>query len=217
MRLKINLATQPYEDARHFRSVWTGVIGGLLLLAAVLSYAVVTRWHNYRYMTANINREKQIISDFDSKQQQGLAILNKSENQDVRQQSDFLNDLIRRKEISWTKIFSDLEKMMPPHLRVLSVEPQVHQDQIIVNMSLGGDSRERPAELVRRMEKSRTFRYAQIVDEIDSQSLPGQIDPLRFRVQAEYVPAEDLTDKSAPPATTHDKQTIDKQTTKGGE
>jgi hypothetical protein len=212
MRLKINLATQPYEDARHFRSVWTGLIGGLLLLAIVLSYAVVTRWHTYRTMSANITREKQIISDFDTKQQQGLAILNKSENQDVRQQSEFLNDLIRRKEISWTKIFSDLEKMMPPHLRVLSVEPKIQQDSIVISMTLGGDARERPAELVRRMEKSRTFRNAHILSEQDAVASPGQPDPLRFLVQADYVPVEDVNEKASAP-----EVAAGKRVTGGGE
>ncbi len=213
MRLKINLATQPYEDARHIRTVWTSIIAGLVLLAIVLSYAVMTRWQTYRYMSANINREKQILTDFDSKQQQGLAILNKSENQDVRQQSEFLNDLIRRKEVSWTKIFTDLEKIMPPHLRVLAIEPHLEKDQIILQMSLGGDSRERPAELIRRMEKSRTFRYGLIRNEVDAAATPGQQDAMRFQVEAEYIPEEEQVTKPGTPTAENSKQ----QATGGGE
>lgn len=191
MRLNVNLATQPYEDSRRFLALWSGILGALLLMAVVLSYAVVTRWQQHKFLSANIVREKQILADFQSKQQQDLAILNKPENQDVRDRSDFLNELIRRKEVSWTKIFMDLESMMPAHLRVLAVEPQLHEDQILVTMQLGGDSRDRAAELVRRMEKSKTFRYAQVVAETDTQPVPGEADPMRFQITAEYVPAAD--------------------------
>ena len=34
MRLKINLATQPYEDARRFLIAWSSVIGVLALMVA---------------------------------------------------------------------------------------------------------------------------------------------------------------------------------------
>jgi hypothetical protein len=195
MRLNINLATQPYQDARSFAVRWASILGGLLVLAAVLSYAVVTQWQTYRHLSAAVDREKKTLADYDTKQQQDLAILNRAENQDVRQQSEFLNELIRHKQVSWTKIFGDLEKIMPARLRVLSVEPSIVDDQIFVKMLVGGDSRERAAELVRRMEQSGTFRYAQVVKEDQQQSRSAGMDPLRFEITAEYNTA------SAPNAT----------------
>ncbi len=188
MRLNINLATQPYEDARRFTAIWTGILGVLLLSAAVLGVLVAKRWSEYRQVSHAISVEKNVLQDLDAKQAQDLAILNKPDNRDVRDKSEFLNQLILRKEVSWTRIFINLEKMMPPHLRVLSVQPSVVKDQILINMQLGGDSRDRAAELVRRMEKSKTFRDAHIMTENDSQATPGQQDAMRFTVRAEYVP-----------------------------
>ncbi len=202
MRLKINLASQPYEDARHFLTQWLAVLGVLFVIAVVLSYAVVTRWHQYRVMSANITREKQILADLENKQRLDVAILNKSENMDVRERSEYLNNLILRKEVSWTKIFTDLEKMMPAHLRVLAVQPKVDESQIMITMQLGGDSRDRAAELVRRMEKSTVFRNAYITTEVDSQAGQGgpvQGDSNHFQVVAEYVPGP-LTAAAATPA-----------------
>ncbi|HWR15243.1 MAG TPA: hypothetical protein VN577_10460 [Terriglobales bacterium] len=201
MRLNINLASQPYEDARRFTALWTGILGALVLLAVILGAAAIHHWQSYRQMTNNINREKQILADYDVKQQQDLEILNRPQNRDVRQKSEFLNELIRRKELSWTQIFNDLEKMMPPRLRVLAVEPQVRDDQIVLKMELGGDSRERAAELVRRMERSRTFRYAQVVSEADAATTPGESDVMRFQITAEYVPANERP-AQAPAGTT---------------
>lgn len=190
MRTSINLATQPYESFRRFMTQWIAILGGLVLLAGLLGYATFTRWHNYRAMAENVAREKQILAELDSKQAQDLAIINRPDNHDVRERSDYINGLIVRKEVSWTKIFTDLEKMMPPHLRVLSMTPQVQEDKFMIRLQLGGDSRERAAELARRMEQSSTFRSALIVTENDGEVAAGQGDSMRFVIEAEYVPAE---------------------------
>ena len=197
MRLNINLATQPYEDARRFLIAWSSVIGVLLLLVIVLTVGVVKRWQHYRQMSADLNRERQVLQDLDAKQKQGLAILNRPDNRDVRDKSEFINSLIRRKQVSWTTIFADLEQLMPSHLRVLGVEPIVKNDQIQIQMLLGGDSRERAAQLARRMETSNVFRDALIEDESAAESKPGPSstpagDLMRFRITAEYVPGQAL-------------------------
>ncbi len=199
MRLNINLATQPYEDARRFTAIWTGILGALLLCAVILSSLVYKRWHDYQQMSYDISVERNILQDLDAKQAQDMAILNRPENRDVRERSEFLTTLIRRKELSWTRIFTNLEKMMPPHLRVLAVTPSVQNDRIMVDLQLGGDSRDRAAELVRRMEKSKTFRRAQVVSENDTPVAtgPGAQDYMRFSVVAEYVPGTEEANKAA--------------------
>ena len=44
-------------------------------------------------------------------------------NEEVLDRSVLLNTLIKRKAISWTKIFSDLEKVLPPNVRILAIRP----------------------------------------------------------------------------------------------
>jgi len=190
MRLNINLATQPYEDTRRVAVLWTSLLAFLCFSAVVLGILVYHRWHEYREVSHAIAVERNVLADLDAKQAQDIAILNRPENKDVRDHSDYLNQLIRRKEVSWTRIFLDLEKMMPPHLRVLSIQPSLVDDQVLIKMQLGGDSRDRAAELVRRMEQSKTFRNSQIVSELNApvENGPARQDPMRFGVTAEYVP-----------------------------
>jgi len=193
MRTNINLASQPYEDARRFMIAWSSVVGVLLLLVIVLSIGVGKRWQQYRQMSKNLNAERQILQDLDNKQRQGLAILNQPDNRDVREKSEFINSLIRRKQVSWTTIFTDLELLMPPHLHVIGVAPVIKDDKIMVEMVLGGD-RDRALELARRMEQSNVFRDALVDTESAEQAQPGQQgqDLWHFRISAEYMPGQAL-------------------------
>ena len=80
----------------------------------------------------------------------------------MHDKSQVLNGLIRRKEFSWTLIFSDLEHLMPARLHVVSITPQLDKNnEIEVHMMVAGDSREKAIELVHNMENSREFRHAQ--------------------------------------------------------
>jgi Tfp pilus assembly protein PilN len=195
MRLKINLASQPYQDARRFMIAWSSVVGVLALLLIVLTIGVVAHWRHFRQRSADLSREQQVLADLQAKQQQDLEILNRPDNQPVRQKSEFINDLIHRKEVSWTTIFTDLEQLMPSHLHVIAVAPHVKDDKITIRMDLGGDSRDRATELARRMEQSRVFRDALIISEssvTQSGPGPGSADTLRFAMTAEYVPGQTL-------------------------
>ncbi len=189
MHFKINLATQPYEDAREFFVRWTAIVAGLVVLACLLAFGAAYSFRHYRDDRANLERERNALKKLDEQQAQDLVILGSSSNRVVRDKSEFLNGLLKRKQISWTKVFINLESMMPPHIRVLSIAPGLDEDQVKLNITLGGDSRDRAAELVRRMEKSETFRHSLIVTEADSGNNAGNPgDSMRFQVSTEYVP-----------------------------
>jgi type IV pilus assembly protein PilN len=187
MRLTINLATQPYEDARQFYARWGIALGVLALLAIILSFMTLSAWNRYRSVSRDIGREKETLRKLDKQQADDLAILAQPQNNDVRQRSIFLNDLIERKSVSWTHIFSDLEKIMPPQLHVVAIQPKVEHGDVLLEMAVVGQSRERALELVRKMEQSQSFRDAQVLSESVQNQNNGP-ETLRFTVSAQYVP-----------------------------
>ncbi len=77
-----------------------------------------------------------------------------------------MNGLIQRKAFSWTRVFEDLEQVMPSNLHVVSLRPELdEQGQVELNMKVVGDTREAAVELVHRMESSKHFQGAQLVQE----------------------------------------------------
>jgi type IV pilus assembly protein PilN len=198
MKFRINLASQPYENARRFYLRWGAALIVLAIVTGALVYGAVGGWRNVNTTSARIAAEKANLDKLKQLEQQDLAILNKPENRDVRDRSLVLNGLIRRKEFSWTLIFADLEHIMPARLHVVSINPQIDKNNdITVKMIVAGDSREKAVELIQNMEKSREFRGARVLSENETRREQGgaqqSTDTVRFEIAAYYVPVVPTT------------------------
>ena len=117
MRLDINLASQPYEDARQFWVNWGAAVGAVAVLTLVLLTLDITGWVNARRDRAAIAQIKSMIADRDRLRAQAEKTLNLPQNRTTRDESQFLNELIERKAFSWTQVLESLEKVMPPRVR----------------------------------------------------------------------------------------------------
>ncbi|MGA1989169.1 MAG: hypothetical protein ABSG72_23055, partial [Candidatus Sulfotelmatobacter sp.] len=113
MRLDINLASQPYEDARQFWMRWGTAVGAVALLTLILLTLDITGWVNARRDRAAIAEKKAMIADRDQLRAAAERTLNLPENRTTRDESQFLNQLIERKAFSWTQVLESLEKVMP--------------------------------------------------------------------------------------------------------
>lgn len=202
MRLAINLATHPYEAAREYSRRMTMVIAGLGVVAVLLAgYIIYLRAH-----TRGINRQiagvQQQINNLDREEEQARTILNKPANRVVADQSEFLNDLFARKSLSWTRIFTEMEKLVPAELHVVSMKPEYTKtNDLVLHVVVATDSRARAVELMRHMEKSNHFRQVQIVAETvvanTSAQSSGQGGGIQFDIAGIYVPTGADTDENA--------------------
>lgn len=188
MRFDINLASQPYEDARAFYVRWGTALGVVALLSLALVGFAVYQWRGTRESAGQIAHLRQQITRLERERAENQAILNRVENRTTRDRSQFINGLIARKSFSWTQVFSDLEKIMPARVHLLSITPEVKEGrQIQIKMRVAGDSRERTIDLARKLEQSRRFRDAQVlVERNDAQS--NTDDKVQVEISAMYVP-----------------------------
>ncbi len=143
MRLDINLASQPYEDARQFWMRWGTAVGAVALLTLVLLTLDVTGWVNARRDRAAIDEKKAMIADRDQLRADAERILNLPQNRTTRDESQFLNELIERKAFSWTRVLENLEKVMPPRVHLIAISPELDEDNHLgLKMTVAGDSRD---------------------------------------------------------------------------
>jgi len=200
MRLNINLASQPYEVAREYKRRMTVLIAGLAVVAvALLGYILYQHAHS-RSINRQLADVQRQIDSLDHEESQARAILNKPANHVIADQSEFLNELFARKAMSWTHIFTVMEKIVPPQLHVVSMKPEYSKtNDLVLHVVVATDSRDRAVELVRNMEKSSHFRAPQVVAEnvvANTSEQSASSGAIQFDIAAIYVPsASDADDK----------------------
>jgi len=190
MKIPINLASQPF---RRDRAMLVASIAVSLLLVATLgvliSLAIADRKQlaSVRAEVSRIRLELQTSTQ----QQQGLdAVLRQPQNAQVLERSVFLNTLLYRKAISWTKILADLEKILPPKVKVLNIRPYITgrdaggKSLLTLDMMVGAEQPGEVIGLYKALENSDLF------GAVTPQSMvpPSQAEPLyRYRFTVTYA------------------------------
>lgn len=187
MRVDINLASQPYEDARLYWMRWGSALAALGILTLLLLTMTVNGWIGARKDRQLIAQYEQQSAARDQEKTNAMTLLNLPQNASTRDRSQFLNDLFQRKAFSWTKAFEDLEQVMPRPLHVVSIHPELAPDnELEIKLIVAGDTREHALDLVSKMEASQHFHETYIEQEIFQPSNTG--DSVQFHISALYVP-----------------------------
>ena len=193
MRIDINLATQPYEDSRRFWTQWGTSLALVGALTALLAFLAVTGFIRAQTDRREMAKLKSQIAVYDAEKNEAIGVLNQPQNREMREQSRFLNELFQRKALSWTRVFEDLERVMPAHVRVLSIHPDLAGDNNVeIKLRVGGDSLEQAQDLVKKMENSNRFHETKIVSErfAENEQNTGSAsqDKVQFEIEALYTP-----------------------------
>jgi type IV pilus assembly PilN-like protein len=200
MRVDINLATQPYEDARRFCFRWGGALLAVGIITLGLVYFTLLGWVTANKDKGVIGQNLHQIADRDGQKAAAQALMNLPQNSVTRDRSQLLNGLFYRKSFSWTQVFEELERVMPPRLHVVSIQPEFGLDnELAIKLTVAGDSRDRALDLVRKMEESQHFQQTQIEQEsaeVGSGATSG--DTVKFNISALYVAASPVSGTSAP-------------------
>jgi type IV pilus assembly protein PilN len=165
----------------------------------MLLVSTITGWYNARRDHQQIAELRAQIAQRDQKRQEAEEFLSRPENRTTRDQSQFINQLIERKSFSWTRVLEDLEKVMPTRVHLVSIHPELNEDnQLAIKMAVAGDSPDRAIELARRMEDSRRFTRTHIGQESSRASTTG--DTVQLNIDAIYVPETVYVPTPAPKA-----------------
>lgn len=184
-QLHINLASEPFRKDRAIL-VASGILAGLLvILLAMLSVTIYKEREaarESRAKTAALERQLRAVQQEEAKLQ---AKLRDPVNESVLDRSVFLNALLLRKGISWTKLFADLAEVMPPTVRLVSVRPFVTGDnRVQLEMIVGSQDPAPVIELLKHLEASTMFGNTAL----QADQPPSQNEPLfRYRVSVNYA------------------------------
>jgi len=185
MKIDLNLASEPFRRNRPSLVGWSAGLVALMftllafIVIAVMDRSVVARdQRTAQRLTRDLSKLKAEQRGYDTE-------VRKPENAEVLERSVFLNQLILRKGISWTRLFADLEKTLPPNVRITQIRPQVStNNQIFLEMTIAADSPEPMVGFVSKLEQSDVFGSPAVT----TYQAPSQTDPLyRYRLNVNYA------------------------------
>jgi hypothetical protein len=185
MKLRLNLSTTPQENHRPFLAgaIVIGTIGFLALL--VLSHAAYTSWQSNRDLRTDISRWQREIQANRLKQQDLEQYFRAPGAREVIDRSAFLNSLIDERSFPWTRIFMDLEKTLPPGVRVVSISPHLVNGRAEVGLQVGVMSDESEIQFLEAIEKSPVFSRIE-VDQVRPVAQAGVPDKILLNLVVWY-------------------------------
>jgi len=185
MKVGINLATQPFRRDRPV--IVGGVVLGtaLTVLLAMLIYLSVNERGALAEGRHGVDQLQRRIKTVSVEQQKLDAILRRPENAEVLERSEFLNALLYRKGISWTRIFADLEKVVPHNVRIMQIRPTLNsKNQVVLDMQVGTENPEPLITFLKILEESPLFGPAYL----HTSAPPSQSEPLwKYRISVNYA------------------------------
>jgi hypothetical protein len=186
IQVPINLASEPFRRDRPMLVAAAAVGVVLVALLALQISTIIHERHQAADIRVTIDRLNAQLRTLAAEQGKLNTTLRRPENAEVLERSLFLNTLIDRKAISWSKIFADLEKVMPYNVRLVSVRlPEVDsENEVLLDMVVGAADVQPVLQLLRKLEGSPQFGPAEVPNSMP----PSQTDPsFRYHVSVRYA------------------------------
>ena len=159
MRIPVNLASEPFRrDRPALTAAW--VLGGaLVILLGLQSYLILAERDRAKEAREAVGRQTTQLGKSQTEQSSLEATLREPANAEVLARSVFLNTLVDRKSISWTRIFSDLEGVMPYTVRLVQVRlPQINsRNEVSLDMTVAAEQPAQIIEFLKRLQASPKF------------------------------------------------------------
>jgi hypothetical protein len=186
MRVPINLASEPF---RRDRSMLAGSAACAVLLVGLLGmlvFLILGERDRAKVTREAVGRLEAQLASINKEQAQLDATLRQPANAEVLQRSMLLNALVERKAISWTRIFADLEGVMPYNVKLVQVRlPQINShNEVTLDMVVAAQEPGPVLDFLRRLQASPLFGPVTLHN---SQS-PSPNQPLfQYRVSVDYA------------------------------
>lgn len=185
MKIRLNVATQPLESHRRFvaGAAGLGLVG--LVALVVLSISVARAWRENRGQRAEVSGYRSQLAQLDGQRQQLAVFFDSPQTKTVVDRATFLNSLIDQRSFPWTKIFTDLEKVLPTGVRVMSIAPEMRNGEVDVKLAVGATNSASANAFLKALQASPAFSQMRVRDETRTQGTDQQ-DQLQIQLDAVY-------------------------------
>jgi Tfp pilus assembly protein PilN len=184
-RIPINLATEPFRKDRAATVVAVSISAVLVVLLGVQAFLILSSRASAAENRDAVTMLQAQLDAASVEEAQAQAVLREPMNAEVLQQSVLLNALVQRKSISWSRLFADIEGVLPPNVRLVQVRlPQINsRNEVTLDMEVGARDSSDAIAFTKRLQESPLFGPATLL----RSDPPTQNEPLyRYRLTVSY-------------------------------
>ena len=184
MYVRLNLATNPLLSHRRFLagSAAVGVLGVLLLVGlGWRAYNLRKADEDLRARTSKIEKEMAAVSQEREALDRFFA---QQEAAGFQDHAKFVVAVLQARSINWTQMFMDLERSLPPGVRIVHIEPKLDKGVVTVHFVVGATNEDAKLKLLKAFENSSSFSHVELLS--DRAVARQGADPLTIEFVAEY-------------------------------
>ena len=184
MYVRLNLATNPLLSHRRFLagSAALGVLGVLLFLGlGWRAYNLRKAEEDLRARRTKVEKEMAAVESERKKLELYFA---QQEAAGFQDHAKFVVGVLQARSINWTQMFMDLERTLPPGVRIVHIEPKLDKGIVSVHFVVGATNQEAKLKLLKSFENSTSFSHVELLSE--RAATQGGSDPLTIEFAAEY-------------------------------
>jgi hypothetical protein len=186
-RSDLNLSTRPFPAYRLINLAFG------LIFVILLGITVWQAWGFVRFssMARDIRGDEQnarVDTESLGKHVEALnSRLDRPEAAAKLSEIGFLNGLIARKDLSWTRLFGNLEDMVPDSVHLISLRPDVVEGgSVVLHLEVVGRSIADVSRFIEALEKSPEFEN--IVVSVEQKTEPTATTDVNVSLTANYFP-----------------------------
>ena len=184
----LNLSTRPFPAYRLVNLALASVLIALIVISAWQAYGFV----QFSSMTRAIRK-----TDEEARVALGRHLaelesrLDRPEAAAKLTEIGFFNRLIARKELSWTRLFANLEELVPNTVHLVSLTPDVGTNgAIALNIIVRGRSIADVSQFIEALERSSPV-FAKVAVSIEQKSDLGGTTDIELSLTANYYPEKE--------------------------
>ena len=189
MKTHFNLASSPLENNRRFIAGAAAL--GIIAVAALvfLSVHAMRARRTNGAIRADISRLEDQIQASQREQERLRVELKDPKTVEVMNRAKFLNNLIEQRTLPWTKMFADLEQILPPGVRVVSISPQMDKEgHVNVVLVISAVNDEQKMKFVRSIVSSPAFSNVRPTQESHPEKVAtGNAGVVLLSLEAQYA------------------------------
>ncbi len=140
MIIRNNLATNPVKNYSLYFLGCLVLLGAALLFTLFNARSLLSWQSESNRLQVNISEQQKKRADLQNEASKLRLRITQIKTPQFISETEFMNNAIKRRTFSWTTLFDEFERIFPESVKMVSVFPQINDEQINITMQVAGKS-----------------------------------------------------------------------------